>query len=78
MNTLTAKLENLKYAVPGPRYSILKVFIVYVMCQQFQISGEFFFRDGWIELVELHKKKYVSNLKKIFYEKNPRYHYFQI
>ncbi len=35
------------------------------MCPQFKISAEFFsfFCDGWIELVELHKKKYVSNLK---------------
>jgi hypothetical protein len=24
------------------------------------------FFDGWIELIELHKKKYVSNLKKKF------------
>jgi hypothetical protein len=38
------------------------------MCPQLKISEEFFF-NGWIELVELHKKKYVSNLKKIIYKK---------
>ncbi len=40
------------------------------MGPQFSISSEYFFcfSDGWIQLIELHKKKYVSNLKKIFYE----------
>jgi hypothetical protein len=33
-----------------------------------QKNSYFFFHDGWIELVELHKKKYVSNLKQVFYE----------
>jgi hypothetical protein len=60
-------------AVGGPldRYSIFKVFTLYVMCTQFKMSKEFFsfFSGGWIELVELHKKNYVSNFKKIFYEK---------
>jgi hypothetical protein len=37
------------------------------MCPEFKISEQFFY-DVWIELDELHKKKYVSNLKKIFYE----------
>jgi hypothetical protein len=35
------------------------------MCPQFKISAEFFC-DDWIELVELHKKKYVSNFKNIY------------
>ncbi len=43
------------------------------MCPQFKISAEFFsfFCDGWIELVELHRKKYVSNfiLKTYFTKK---------
>jgi hypothetical protein len=56
--------------LPRGRYSIFMVFTVYVMGPQFNISSEFFFFfcDGWIELIELHKKKCVSNLKKIFNE----------
>jgi len=56
------------HSEPEPRCSIFKVFTLYVMCSKFNISAEFFFLMFWIELVELHKKKYVSNLKNIFYE----------
>jgi len=40
------------------------------MCPPLKISEEFFFFfcDHWIELVELHKKKHVSNFKNIFDE----------
>jgi hypothetical protein len=74
IKALTAKLTRLKYrlpvGLPRRRYSIFLVFTVYVMGPQFNISSEFFFFfcDVWIELSELHKIKYVSNLKKIFYE----------
>ncbi len=56
---------------PESKYSIFKVFTLYVMCAQFKILEEFFFffRDGWIELVESPKKKYVSNLKVFFTKK---------
>jgi len=75
MKDRTAKLTTLKIlAAVGllrERYSIFMVFTVYVMGPQSKISSEFcffFFCDGWIELIDLHKKKHVSNLKKILHE----------
>ncbi len=47
------------------RYLNFKVFTGYLMCPKFKISAEFFFffRYGWIELIELYKKNYVSGLQ---------------
>jgi hypothetical protein len=41
------------------RYSIFKVFTLYVVCTQFKISQEFFsfLSDSWLELIDFHKKK---------------------
>ncbi len=45
MNARIDKLTNLEIlraqSEPGPRYSIFKIFTLYVMCLQFKISEEF-------------------------------------
>jgi hypothetical protein len=68
------KLTNLKYYLLMAYLSKDIRFLMYLHCMlcvhnsKLQKNSFFFFHDGWIELVELHKKKYVSNLKKVFYE----------
>jgi hypothetical protein len=49
MKASTVKVE---YDIQGARYSIFLV----------PISAEFVFHEGWIELIELHMKKYISSL----------------